>query len=50
LPLTFALRLVADFEALSYQATPNFNKSENLETGTATAINYSACACCTTPF
>jgi hypothetical protein len=38
-----ALWLVADFEALSYQATPNFNKRENLETGTATAINYSAC-------
>jgi hypothetical protein len=40
---TVALWLVAEFEALSYQGTPNFNKSENLETGTATAINYSAC-------
>jgi hypothetical protein len=38
-----ALWLVADFEALSYQVKLNFNKSENLETGTATAINYSAC-------
>jgi|WetSurMetagenome_2_1015567.scaffolds.fasta_scaffold95275_1 hypothetical protein len=40
---TMALWLVADFEGLSYQVTPNFNKSENLETGTETAINYSAC-------
>jgi len=38
-----AVWLVADFEALSYQVKLNFNKSENLETGTATAINYSAC-------
>jgi len=38
-----ALWLVADFEELPYQVTPNFNKSENLETCTATAINYSAC-------
>ena len=38
-----ALWLVADLEALSYQATQNFNKSENLEISTATAINYSAC-------
>jgi hypothetical protein len=38
-----ALWLVADFEALPYQVTPNFNKSESLEIGTATAINYSAC-------
>jgi hypothetical protein len=37
-----ALWLVADFEALTYQATPNFDKSENLETCTAKAINYSA--------
>jgi hypothetical protein len=29
----FSLWLVADFEALSYQAAPNFDKSENLETG-----------------
>jgi hypothetical protein len=41
--MTVALWLVANFEELSYKATPNFNKSENLETGTATAINYSAC-------
>jgi hypothetical protein len=34
---------VADFEALPYQATPNFNKSENFEIGTATAINYTMC-------
>jgi len=40
---TLALWLVADFEALTYQVKPNFNKSENLETSTATAINYSAC-------
>jgi hypothetical protein len=40
---TLALWLVADFEALSYQVTLNLNKSQNLETGTATAINYSAC-------
>jgi hypothetical protein len=38
-----ALWLVADLEALPYHVTPNFNKSENLETGTETAINYSAC-------
>jgi hypothetical protein len=38
-----AVWFVADFEALSYQATPNFNKSENLETITAPAINYTAC-------
>jgi hypothetical protein len=45
LPLltTVALWLVADLDVLSYQVTPNFDKSENLETGTATAINYSAC-------
>jgi hypothetical protein len=30
-------------EALSYQVKANFDKSENLEPGTATAINYSAC-------
>jgi hypothetical protein len=35
--------LVADFEALSYQVTINFDKSENLEIRTATAINYTAC-------
>jgi hypothetical protein len=40
---TVALWLVADFEALTYQDTPNFNKSKNLEISTATAINYSAC-------
>jgi len=34
---------VADSEALPYQATPNFIKSENLEIGTATAINYTTC-------
>jgi len=43
LPLTMALWLVADFEALSYQDTTNFKKSENLEIRTETAINYSAC-------
>jgi hypothetical protein len=40
---TLALWLVADLDVLSYQVTPNFDKSENLETGTSTAINYSAC-------
>lgn len=35
LRLTLALWLVADLEALSYQATQNLNKSENLETCTA---------------
>jgi len=34
---------VADFEALPYQATLNLNKSDTLETGTATAINYTTC-------
>jgi len=34
---------VADSEALSYQGTPNFNKSEDLGTGTVTAINYTTC-------
>jgi hypothetical protein len=43
LATTLALWLVADFEALSYQDTPNLNKSHNLEIGSATAINYSAC-------
>ena len=38
---TLVLWLVADFEALPYQVKPNFNKSENLETGTTRAINYS---------
>jgi len=42
-PITFALWLVADFEAIPYQVTPNINKSEKLEIRTATAINYSAC-------
>jgi hypothetical protein len=41
--ITLALWLVAAFEALFYQAMPNFNKSDNLEIGTETAINYSAC-------
>jgi hypothetical protein len=41
--VTLALWLFADFEAHPYQVTPNFNKSENLEISTATAINYSAC-------
>jgi hypothetical protein len=36
--LTVALWLVADFEGFSYQVIPNFNKSENIETSTATAI------------
>jgi len=40
---TVALWLVAEFEALSYQVKLNLNKSVNFETGTATAINYSAC-------
>jgi hypothetical protein len=38
-----AVWFVADSEALSYQGTMNFNKRENLETVTATAINYTAC-------
>jgi hypothetical protein len=36
LRITVALWLVADFEALTYQVTPNFNKRDNLETATAT--------------
>jgi len=43
LQLTLALWLVADFEVLPYQDTLNFDKSENLEIRTETAINYSAC-------
>ena len=31
LPLTVALWLVADFEALSYQVTPNFIKPKTLK-------------------
>jgi hypothetical protein len=34
--------LLADFEALSCQATPSFNKNYNLETVTEKAIIYSA--------
>ena len=41
--LTLVVWFVADSEALSYQDTPNFNKSENLETDTAPAINYTTC-------
>ena len=38
-----AVWLVADFEVISYQGTMNFDKMENLKTGTVTAINYTAC-------
>lgn len=41
--ISVALWLVADFVALTYQDTVNFNKSETHEIGTATAINYSTC-------
>jgi hypothetical protein len=41
--LTLVVWFVADFEVLPYQGTPNFNKSESLETGTTTAINYTTC-------
>jgi len=34
---------VADLEALPYQVTLNFYKSENLEISTETAINYTMC-------
>jgi hypothetical protein len=30
LHITVAVWLVADFEAVSYQVTPNFNMSENI--------------------
>jgi hypothetical protein len=40
---TLAVWFVADSEALSFQATPSFNKRENIETSTATAINYTTC-------
>jgi hypothetical protein len=43
LQLTVVVWFVADSEAIPYQATPNFNKSENLEISTATAINYTTC-------
>jgi hypothetical protein len=39
LQTTLALWLVADFKVLAYQTSPNFNKSKNLETCTATAIS-----------
>jgi hypothetical protein len=40
---TLALWLVADFEERNYQVILNFDKGEYIETGTATAINYSEC-------
>ena len=40
---TMVVWLVADSEAISYQDTQDFNKSKNLETYTATAINYTTC-------
>jgi hypothetical protein len=40
---TLAVWFVADFEVIFYQCTMNFNKWENLETGTAPAINYTGC-------
>jgi hypothetical protein len=43
LGITMAVWLVADFGVRSYQVTLNFNRSNNFETGTATAINYTAC-------
>lgn len=41
--LTLALLLINDFGAYFCQTTLNFNKSESLETITATAIKYCAC-------
>jgi len=38
-----AVLLVADFEALSYQVTTNFDKSCAARIRTAPAINYTAC-------
>jgi hypothetical protein len=43
LATTLVVWFVANSEALPYQETQTFNKSENLETGTATAINYTTC-------
>jgi hypothetical protein len=40
---TLVVWFVADSEALPYQAIPNYNKSEYLETSTAPAINYTTC-------
>jgi hypothetical protein len=38
-----AVWFVADFEVISYQGTMSFDKRDNLEIGTAPAINYTAC-------
>ena len=43
LVVTLAVWLVADFEVITYQDTMKLDKRENLETGTATPINYTAC-------
>jgi hypothetical protein len=43
LQVTVAVWIGADFEAITYQVTTIFDKSQNLETHTNTAINYTAC-------